>query len=58
MAAFFGGEFVCPLVLIGVESATGSLANAVGLLGLAAALTAGGLLWAGRRAAASASSVV
>lgn len=50
MAAFFGGEFVCPLVLIGVESATGSLANAVGLLGLAAALTAGGLLWAGRRA--------
>ncbi|MCT9079880.1 MFS transporter [Streptomyces fulvoviolaceus] len=50
LAAFFGGEFVCPLVLIAVESATGSLAAAVGLLGLAAALTACGLLWAGRRA--------
>jgi MFS family permease len=47
-AAFFAGEFVCPLVLIGLESATGSLAKAVGLLGLASALTAFGLLL-GRR---------
>ncbi|MFK0159912.1 MFS transporter [Streptomyces sp. NPDC090493] len=50
-AAFFAGEFVCPLVLIGLESATGSLAKAVGLLGLASALTAGGLLLGGRRPA-------
>jgi hypothetical protein len=48
MAAFFGGEFVCPLVLLAVESAVGSLAGAVGVLGLAAALLAAGL-FAGRR---------
>ncbi|NEA64519.1 MFS transporter [Streptomyces sp. SID12488] len=47
-AAFFGGEFVCPLVLLAGESAVGSLAGAVGLLGLAAALVAAGL-WAARR---------
>ncbi|MFJ9901039.1 MFS transporter [Streptomyces sp. NPDC091280] len=47
-AAFFAGEFVCPLVTIALESATGSMAKAVGLLGLASALTAGGLLL-GRR---------
>ena len=47
-AAFFGGEFVCPLVLLAGESAVGSLAGAVGLLGLAAALVAAGV-WAGRR---------
>ncbi|WP_031475404.1 MFS transporter [Streptomyces bicolor] len=39
-AAFFGGEFVCPLVLLAGESAVGSLAGAVGVLGLAAALVA------------------
>ncbi|MFI7300713.1 MFS transporter [Streptomyces sp. NPDC050121] len=50
-AAFFAGEFVCPLVLIALESATGSLAHAVGLLGLASALTAGGLLLGRRRLA-------
>jgi MFS family permease len=50
-AAFFAGEFVCPLILIGLESATGSLAKAVGLLGLASALTAGGLLFGRRRPA-------
>ncbi|GAA3905676.1 MFS transporter [Streptomyces lacrimifluminis] len=49
-AAFFGGEFVCPLVLLAGESAVGSLAGAVGLLGLAAALVAAGL-WAARRRA-------
>lgn len=41
-AAFFAGEFICPLVLIGLESATGSMAHAVGILGLASALVAGG----------------
>jgi MFS family permease len=46
-AAFFGGEFVCPLVLLAGESAVGSLAGAVGVLGLAAALVAAGL-WAAR----------
>ncbi|MGW1025227.1 MFS transporter [Streptomyces sp. NPDC002577] len=52
MAAFFGGEFVCPLVLLAGESAVGSLAGAVGVLGLAAALVSGGLLAARRRAGA------
>ncbi|KUM75303.1 MFS transporter [Streptomyces curacoi] len=49
MAAFFGGEFVCPLVLLAVESAVGSLAGAVGVLGLVAVLVAGGLLAVRRR---------
>jgi MFS family permease len=53
MAAFFGGEFVCPLVLLAVEPAVGSLAGAVGVLGLAAALVAAGLLAARRRAGAA-----
>ncbi|MFF3372421.1 MFS transporter [Streptomyces sp. NPDC002680] len=43
MAAFFGGEFICPLVLLAGESAVGSLAGAVGLLGLATAFVAIGL---------------
>ncbi|WP_369230744.1 MFS transporter [Streptomyces sp. R21] len=51
-AAFFGGEFVCPLVLLAGESAVGSLAGAVGVLGLAAALVAAGLLAVRRRAGA------
>ena len=51
-AAFFGGEFVCPLVLLAVESVVGSLAGAVAVLGLAAALLAAGLLTARRRVAA------
>ena len=49
MAAFFGGEFACPLVLLAGEAAVGSLAGAVGVLGLAAALVAGGLWTAARR---------
>ncbi|MFF4508827.1 MFS transporter [Streptomyces sp. NPDC001401] len=49
-ASFFGGEFVCPLVLLAGESAVGSLAGAVGVLGLTAALVAAGLLAARRRA--------
>ncbi|MFI2436172.1 MFS transporter [Streptomyces sp. NPDC018693] len=52
-AAFFGGEFVCPLVLLAVESQVGSLARAVGFLGLAAGLVAAGLLAARRRAGAA-----
>lgn len=52
MAAFFGGEFVCPLILLALESAVASLAGAVGALGLAAALVAAGLLAARRRAGA------
>ncbi|NUP45287.1 MAG: MFS transporter, partial [Streptomyces sp.] len=52
-AAFFAGEFVCPLVLLAVESAVGSLAGAVGVLGLAAALVAAGLLAARRRTLAA-----
>lgn len=47
-AAFFFGEFVCPLVLIGLESVVGSLAGAVGVLGLASGAVAAGLLLAGR----------
>ncbi|WP_340383204.1 MFS transporter [Streptomyces sp. SS7] len=53
MAAFFGGEFVCPLVLLAVGSAVGGLAGAVGVLGLAAALVAAGLLAARRRTGAA-----
>ncbi|MEV5955384.1 MFS transporter [Streptomyces sp. NPDC051987] len=49
-AAFFGGEFVCPLALLAVESAVGSLAGAVGVLGLVAAVVAAGLLVTRRRA--------
>ncbi|MGW2962783.1 MFS transporter [Streptomyces sp. NPDC001220] len=48
LAAFFGGEFVCPLVLLAGESAVGSLAGAVGVLGLLAAAVAIGL-WAPHR---------
>ncbi|MFF3335227.1 hypothetical protein ACFYWX_37770 [Streptomyces sp. NPDC002888] len=48
-AAFFAGEFLCPLVLIATESAVGSLAAAVGLLGLVSAVVAGGLLLGRRR---------
>jgi MFS family permease len=44
MAAFFGGEFVCPLILLALKAATGTLAAAVGLLGVAAAAAALGLL--------------
>ncbi|GKQ35711.1 MFS transporter [Streptomyces sp. A012304] len=47
-AAFFFGEFVCPLVLIGLDSALGGLATAVGALGVASALVAAGMLSARR----------
>nr|WP_234358395.1 MFS transporter [Streptomyces sp. NRRL B-24085] len=52
-AAFFGGEFVCPLVLLAGESAVGSLAGAVGVLGAAALLVAAGLRGVRRRPATS-----
>ncbi|WP_430379579.1 MFS transporter [Streptomyces sp. B1-3] len=48
-AAFFGGEFVCPLVLLAGESAVGTLAGAVGVLGLATALVSAGLYVARHR---------
>ncbi|MGQ4434855.1 MULTISPECIES: MFS transporter [unclassified Streptomyces] len=43
MAAFFGGEFVCPLVVLAGESAVGSLSGAVGVLGVGTAAVALGL---------------
>ncbi|WP_055533540.1 MFS transporter [Streptomyces graminilatus] len=52
-ASFFIGQFICPLVLIAAESALGTLATAVGLLGLASAVVAAGLFLAARRGAAS-----
>ncbi|MER6952392.1 MFS transporter [Streptomyces sp. NPDC002623] len=55
-AAFFFGQFVCPLVLIAVASVIGSLAAAIGLLGLATAVVASGLLLALRGAVAVAES--
>ncbi|OSZ59141.1 MFS transporter [Streptomyces pharetrae CZA14] len=53
-AAFFGGEFVCPLVLLAVEPAVGGLAGAVGVLGLVTGAVAVGLWAAGRAGAGEA----
>lgn len=52
-ASFFIGQFICPLVLIAAESALGTLAAAVGLLGLASAVVAAGLFLTARRKAAA-----
>ncbi|MFD7767795.1 MFS transporter [Streptomyces sp. NPDC059787] len=52
MAAFFGGEFLCPLALIAAESAVGTLAAAVGLLALVTAAVAVALLAGTRRSRA------
>ncbi|MET7695378.1 MFS transporter [Streptomyces sp. NPDC005483] len=52
-ASFFTGEFICPLVLIAAESALGTLAAAVGLLGLASAVVAVGLFLTARRRGAA-----
>ncbi|WP_406497559.1 MFS transporter [Streptomyces sp. NBC_01604] len=52
-ASFFIGQFICPLVLIAAESALGTLAAAVGLLGLASAAVAAGLFLTARRSAAA-----
>nr|WP_241842612.1 MFS transporter [Streptomyces sp. TSRI0107] len=48
-AAFFLGEFVCPLVLLGGKGALGDLASAVALLGLATLLVAAVLVPLTRR---------
>nr|WP_234312303.1 MFS transporter [Streptomyces griseus] len=48
-AAFFLGEFVCPLVLLAGKAAVGTLATAVAVLGLATALVAAALFPASRR---------
>ncbi|MFM9702796.1 MFS transporter [Streptomyces galilaeus] len=50
-AAFFLGEFVCPLVLLGGKSALGSLASAVALLGFVALTVSAVLLPLARRTA-------
>ncbi|MFD9134187.1 MFS transporter [Streptomyces bottropensis] len=52
-ASFFIGQFICPLVLIAAKSALGTLAAAVGLLGLASAVVAAGLFLTARRRAAA-----
>ncbi|WUN35689.1 MFS transporter [Kitasatospora sp. NBC_00315] len=51
-AAFFFGEFVCPLILLGVSHAVGGLAGAVGLLGAATLVLAAVLRFTRRPAAA------
>jgi MFS family permease len=50
-AAFFLGEFVCPLVLLGGKGALGSLASAVALLGFATLTVSAVLLPLARRTA-------
>ncbi|MFJ6250526.1 MULTISPECIES: MFS transporter [unclassified Streptomyces] len=50
-AAFFLGEFLCPLALLAGKEAVGSLAAAVAVLGAASALVAASLLPAARRTA-------
>ncbi|WP_330289557.1 MFS transporter [Streptomyces sp. NBC_00576] len=52
-ASFFIGQFICPLALIAAESALGTLASAVGLLGLTSAVVAAGLFLTARRRAAA-----
>ncbi|MEV4947150.1 MFS transporter [Streptomyces sp. NPDC053755] len=49
-AAFFLGEFLCPLVLLGTKGPAGSLAAAVAVLGAGTAAVAALLLLPGRRA--------
>nr|WP_257230767.1 MFS transporter [Streptomyces sp. UH6] len=48
-AAFFFGEFLCPLVLLAGKEPAGSLASAVAFLGVAAAVLAAVLFTAARR---------
>ncbi len=50
-AAFFLGEFLCPLILLAAKEPAGSLASAVAALGASAALLAAALLATARRAA-------
>ncbi|MFB4297646.1 MFS transporter [Actinomadura sp. NTSP31] len=51
MAAFFAGEFACPLLMLAGEAAAGTLAASVGLLALATGVVAAALLLLSRRAA-------
>ncbi|MFC8009038.1 MFS transporter [Streptomyces cinereoruber] len=53
-AAFFLGEFLCPLVLLAGKAAAGTLATAVAILGVATVALAAALLPATRKMAASA----
>jgi MFS family permease len=55
-AAFFLGQFLCPLVLLAGKEPAGGLASAVALLGVTTALLATGLLLAARRPARALSS--
>ncbi|MGZ2356838.1 MFS transporter [Streptomyces sp. 372A] len=50
-AAFFLGEFLCPLILLAAKRPAGGLATAVALLGVAAALLAAALFTTTRRPA-------
>ncbi len=50
-ASFFAGEFLCPLVLLAVQSTVGSIALAVGVLGLVTAAVAAVLRVAASRSA-------
>lgn len=52
-AAFFAGQFLCPLVLLAVSGAVSGLATAVGLLGVATIVMAAGLALTARRRAPS-----
>ncbi|HET9168910.1 MAG TPA: MFS transporter [Actinospica sp.] len=49
-AAFFGGEFACPLIILALEAATGSLASAVGVFAIAAFVLAAALMFMARQA--------
>ncbi|MET7451892.1 MFS transporter [Streptomyces sp. NPDC005574] len=52
-AAFFLGEFACPLVLLAGKGALGTLASAVGLLGVLTLLMSAALVPAARRTPAT-----
>lgn len=46
---FFLGQFICPLVVLALASAVGTLANALGVLALAGAVATAALGLAARR---------
>ncbi|WP_128377247.1 MFS transporter [Streptomyces cavernae] len=47
--SFFIGQFICPLVVLALTAAVGSLTNAVGVLAIAGTLGAAGLALSARR---------
>jgi MFS family permease len=47
--SFFAGQFICPLVVLALISAVGSLADAMGVLAVAGAIGAIGLGLSARR---------